>query len=115
MAGASTAMVTKRTNRKMPTTPSGWWRRVGAKAIDGHDRISARRSGGAEITREVHGSFDVGHRASYLGWAGCYEEENAMRERYWLSTTALAATMVVMAAAPASAQQSAEQQVMELA
>ncbi len=67
------------------------------------------------MTREVHGAFDVRHRASYLAWAGCYEEENAMRKRYWVSTTALAATMVVMAAAPASAQQSAEQQVMELA
>ena len=35
IAGASTAMVTKSSRSKTPMTPSGWWRSVRAKAIDG--------------------------------------------------------------------------------
>src|SRR6202046_487756 len=86
MAGASTAMTTKSTSRRRPMTPSGWWRRVRAKAIDGHDRIIS-------FTRGVDGMGD-----------------NAMRIPKWFLMMALGAL-----ALPALAQQPAEQQVMDLA
>ena len=81
----------------MPITPSGWWRRVRAKAIVGHDRISGWCH--AVISPHLSGLM--------------VEEDggNALRKRHWVSTMVMAGTWLPYR----FGQQPAEQQVMDLA